>query len=207
MRPEEVRAVCRARPIFARRTFAGQQVQGYREEEKVDLAIRRRKRFSPPKLFVDNFRWAGVPFYVRTGKRLPVKATEVVIEFKNMPENIHFARKNQLGRTCLSFRVQPIEGVYFEIQCEKAGQRNGRSCPWRWIFAKADRSASIRRKRMSACCMERFAAIPRISRAGTKWHWRGNSLTKFKQAWRRNGQRNCNFMPAGYLGTGRGGSS
>lgn len=77
--------------------------------------------FFAGKVFVDNFRWAGVPFYVRTGKRLPVKTTEVVVEFKNMPDNIYFAQKNKLEPNLLVFRVNPMEGIYIKINAKRPG--------------------------------------------------------------------------------------
>jgi len=70
---------------------------------------------------VDNLRWAGVPFYVRTGKRLPVKATEVVVEFKNMPSGLLFNQDNRLEPNLLVFRVNPLEGIYFKINAKKPG--------------------------------------------------------------------------------------
>jgi glucose-6-phosphate 1-dehydrogenase len=70
---------------------------------------------------VDNFRWAGVPFYVRTGKRLPVKSTEVVVEFKNVPQNILFARRQNLEPNLLVIRVNPMEGIYIKINAKRPG--------------------------------------------------------------------------------------
>ena len=60
------------------------------------------------RLFIDNWRWAGVPFYIRTGKRLPKRASEVAIQFKNVP-SILFNTDSQapLQPTVLSLRVQP----------------------------------------------------------------------------------------------------
>ena len=70
------------------------------------------------RVFVDNFRWAGVPFYIRTGKRLPVKTTEIVIEFKNVPENVLFAQSHDLAPNLLVIRVNPMEGIYIKINAK-----------------------------------------------------------------------------------------
>jgi glucose-6-phosphate 1-dehydrogenase len=77
--------------------------------------------FFAARVFVDNFRWAGVPFYLRTGKRLPVKTTEVVVEFKNIPDNVYLARKHQLEPNLLVFRVNPLEGIYLKMNAKQPG--------------------------------------------------------------------------------------
>jgi len=98
-------------------TAGGRTVPGYRTEVGNPHSLT--ETYVAARLFVDNFRWAGVPFYVRTGKRLPVKTTEVVVEFKNVPNNIYFARKNNLEPNLLVFRVQPMEGVYIKINAKR----------------------------------------------------------------------------------------
>jgi len=71
------------------------------------------------KVFVDNFRWAGVPFYIRTGKRLPVKTTEIVVEFKSLPDQLYFAKSHKLEPNLLVFRVNPMEGVYLRMNAKR----------------------------------------------------------------------------------------
>jgi glucose-6-phosphate 1-dehydrogenase len=102
----------------------GKPVRGYREEEGVPSDSLTETYFAA-RVFVDNFRWAGVPFYVRTGKRLPVKTTEVVVEFKNMPENVHFTSKTKLEPNLLVFRVNPTEGIYLKMNAKKPGSQWG----------------------------------------------------------------------------------
>lgn len=99
---------------------SGQKLPGYREEDKVDPNSNTETYFSA-KVFVDNFRWAGVPFYIRTGKRLPVKTTEVVVEFKNMPTNVYLGQKHKLEPNLLVIRVNPMEGIYIKINAKKPG--------------------------------------------------------------------------------------
>ncbi|WP_274366216.1 glucose-6-phosphate dehydrogenase [Paenibacillus thermotolerans] len=93
---------------------------GYREEDKVNPKSNTETYFAA-KVFVDNFRWAGVPFYVRTGKRLPAKATEVVVEFKNVPDNVYLASKHALQPNLLVFRVNPMEGIYVKFNTKAPG--------------------------------------------------------------------------------------
>lgn len=97
-----------------------QLVRAYRDEPNV-APDSMTDTFFAAKVFVDNFRWAGVPFYIRTGKRMPVKTTEVVVEFKNMPDNVYFSEKNKLEPNLLVFRVNPFEGIYFRINAKTPG--------------------------------------------------------------------------------------
>ncbi|MCZ7614543.1 MAG: hypothetical protein M5T52_13665 [Ignavibacteriaceae bacterium] len=74
------------------------------------------------KLFIDNWRWGGVPFYIRTGKRMPTKVTEVVIHFKQTPHFL-FSNQDQVN-SCnqLVLRIQPDEGMIFKIGMKVPGQ-------------------------------------------------------------------------------------
>lgn len=105
---------------YASGNTKGKVLKGYREEDSVNPASTT-DTFFAAKLFVDNFRWAGVPFFVRTGKRLPVKSTEVVIEFNNVPNNVLFARKQDLLPNLLVIRVNPMEGIYIKLNAKKPG--------------------------------------------------------------------------------------
>jgi len=102
----------------------GQERIGYRDEDKVNPASVTETYFAA-RVFVDNFRWAGVPFYIRTGKRLPVKTTEVVVEFKRMPTNVYFGQKHKLEPNLLVIRVNPIEGIYIRINGKNPGAEGG----------------------------------------------------------------------------------
>lgn len=101
----------------------GKKFPGYRQEDKVDPNSNTETYFAA-KVFVDNFRWAGVPFYIRTGKRLPVKTTEVVVEFKQMPTNVYLGQKHTLEPNLLVIRVNPMEGIYIKINAKKPGSES-----------------------------------------------------------------------------------
>ncbi|CDN42301.1 MULTISPECIES: glucose-6-phosphate dehydrogenase [Paenibacillus] len=101
----------------------GKELPGYRQEDSVNPESKTETYFAA-KVLVDNFRWAGVPFFIRTGKRLPVKTTEIVIEFKNVPDNVLFAKRHKLGPNLLVIRVNPTEGIYLKINAKKPGADN-----------------------------------------------------------------------------------
>lgn len=100
----------------------GKQVKGYREEEGVDKNSKT-ETFAAVKFYIDNWRWGGVPFYVRTGKRLPTKVTEVVIHFKPTPHWL-FGQSRELAEACnsLVIRIQPDEGILLKVGMKVPGQ-------------------------------------------------------------------------------------
>ena len=91
----------------------GEPVPGYLEEEDCRDPASTTETFVAIKAFIDNWRWAGVPFYLRTGKRLPEKLTEVVITYKSLPHNIFSAGQNIPNR--LVIRLQPNEGIEMQM--------------------------------------------------------------------------------------------
>jgi glucose-6-phosphate 1-dehydrogenase len=92
-----------------------QQAVGYREEHEVDPQSRT-ETFLAMKFYIDNFRWAGVPFYIRTGKKLPARVTEVVIHFKNTPHHLFGNQDNSLPlNNQLVLRIQPDEGILLKF--------------------------------------------------------------------------------------------
>jgi len=100
----------------------GKHISGYREENgvKEDSAT---ETFVALKAFIDNWRWGGVPFYIRTGKRLPTRVTEVVIHYKKIP-NFLFNRAypGEVERNQLIIRIQPDEGISLKFGLKQPGK-------------------------------------------------------------------------------------
>jgi glucose-6-phosphate 1-dehydrogenase len=117
--PEEVRSHV-VRGQYTEGEMKGTLQKAYRAEDSVNPNSTTETYFAA-KVYVDNFRWAGVPFYIRTGKRLPVKTTEVVVEFKNVPDNVYLANDHRLEPNLLVFRINPMEGIYMKINAKKPG--------------------------------------------------------------------------------------
>jgi glucose-6-phosphate 1-dehydrogenase len=99
----------------------GEEVPGYREEEDV-APDSTTETYVALKLLIDNWRWAGVPFYVRTGKRLPKRATEIAVQFKPTPHTL-FAKAEAEGLepNVLVVRIQPEEGISMRIGAKVPG--------------------------------------------------------------------------------------
>lgn len=104
--------------------IGGLQVPGYRTEPEVNPASVT-PTYVSLKLYIDNWRWAGVPFYLRTGKRLPKRMTEIAIEF-NLPPLSLFGRNgvNPLEPNSLVFNIQPDEGISLKFESKIPGQDN-----------------------------------------------------------------------------------
>lgn len=96
----------------------GKTVKGYREEENVDKKSRT-ETFFAMKCFIDNWRWAGVPFYIRTGKRLPTRVSEIVIHFKPSPQQLF--SQNEENENQLILRIQPDEGILLKTGMKMPG--------------------------------------------------------------------------------------
>ncbi len=101
----------------------GSDACSYREEKNVNPESLV-ETYVAMRLYLDNWRWAGVPFYIRGGKRLPKKGTEISVVFKDPPSVLfqHPGKKNEPN--ILTIRIQPDEGTSFKINCKVPGSSN-----------------------------------------------------------------------------------
>jgi glucose-6-phosphate 1-dehydrogenase len=100
----------------------GETVAGYCQEAGVDPHSQA-ETFVAAKLLIENWRWAGVPFYLRTGKRLPKRVTEIAIEFKRPPYLLFRGSGAEgLAPNILSMRIQPNEGISIQVSAKVPGQ-------------------------------------------------------------------------------------
>jgi len=106
---------------YAAGWMRGQRIPGYRSEPNVSPDSPS-ETFAALKLFVDNWRWQGVPFYLRTGKRLATKVSEVSIQFRPVP-HLAFPRDalSELQPNRLVIRIQPEEGILVRLQAKQPG--------------------------------------------------------------------------------------
>jgi len=111
-------------------TSGGETVRGYREEDRV-AANSRRETYVAMQVAIDNWRWAGVPFYLRTGKRMPERVTEIAIQFKPPPLHL-FTTVECEGDICdlvgaqpnsLVFRIQPRESISLSFSTKRPGMQ------------------------------------------------------------------------------------
>jgi glucose-6-phosphate 1-dehydrogenase len=99
---------------------AGERVRGYREERGVDPDSTT-ETYAALKLYVDNWRWAGVPFYLRTGKRMPRRVSEIAIQFRRTPHLIFRRAPAGVEPNVLVLRIQPDEGISLTVEAKPPG--------------------------------------------------------------------------------------
>lgn len=98
----------------------GKQVPGYREETGVNPDSTT-PTYVAMKFLIDNWRWQGVPFYLRTGKRLPKKVSEIAIHFREVPYLIFQSASQQVNANILVMRIQPNEGISLRFEVKMPG--------------------------------------------------------------------------------------
>jgi glucose-6-phosphate 1-dehydrogenase len=158
IRDEKVKVLKALRPItpdlmethlvrgqYTAGTSAGRPVPGYLDEEGAARGSRT-ETFVAIKAEISNWRWAGVPFYLRTGKRLPEKLSQIIIHFKPAPHYIFDPDQKHLANNKLIIRLQPDEGMSLQILTKDQGLDKGmrlRQGPLELSFSEAFNSDRI----------------------------------------------------------------
>jgi glucose-6-phosphate 1-dehydrogenase len=127
VRDEKVKVLRSLRPVSVNETVTGQYragaitgkaVPGYDEELGKDSDT---ETFVAIKAHIDNWRWQGVPFYLRTGKRLPRRTTEIVVQFRNVPHSIFSGRGARSVPNRLVIGIQPEENITLSLMAKVPG--------------------------------------------------------------------------------------
>jgi glucose-6-phosphate 1-dehydrogenase len=122
IRPEKVHHYA-VRGQYAKGQVCAQQISGYRQENGVERNSST-ETFAALRLFIDNWRWQGVPFYLRTGKRLADKVSQVSILFRPVPhQSFPASAVENWQPNRLVIRIQPEEGITLRIQAKQPGTR------------------------------------------------------------------------------------
>jgi glucose-6-phosphate 1-dehydrogenase len=134
VRDEKIKAMQAIRPIprdkvdelvvrgqYAAGAVAGKPAPGYREEKDVPPNSQT-DTFTALKLYFDNWRWAEVPFYLRSAKRMPKRVTDIAIQFRKAPLQLFKAVQQEMEPNVLVIRVQPDEGITLRIGAKVPGQ-------------------------------------------------------------------------------------
>jgi glucose-6-phosphate 1-dehydrogenase len=127
VRDEKVKVLRALRPIenavrgqYAAGSVLGEEVPGYRQEEKVNPSSNT-ETYAALKVFVDNWRWAEVPFYLRAGKRLPKRVTDISIHFRLAPYPLFSRLGVKMQPNVLAIRIQPDEGISLKFDSKVPG--------------------------------------------------------------------------------------
>jgi glucose-6-phosphate 1-dehydrogenase len=111
------------RGMYGAGEIGGRKVAGYRSEPGVKPDSRT-ETFVAAKLFIDNWRWKGVPFYLRTGKRLAKKQTEISVTFRQIPHSMFYTPDIEPMRpNVLVLRIQPQEEISLNFQAKRPGSK------------------------------------------------------------------------------------
>ncbi len=105
---------------YAAVTEGGKRLPGYREEKNVSPESAT-ETFVALKLFIDNWRWADVPFYIRSGKRLPERLTNIVVTFKRTPHLLFASLNPDIASNIIVIRIQPDEGFSLRFDTKVPG--------------------------------------------------------------------------------------
>jgi glucose-6-phosphate 1-dehydrogenase len=127
VRDEKVKVLRALRPIenavrgqYAAGSVLGEEVPGYRQEEKVNPSSNT-ETYAALKVYVDNWRWAEVPFYLRAGKRLPKRVTDISIHFRLAPHPLFNRLGVKMQPNVLAIRIQPDEGISLKFDSKVPG--------------------------------------------------------------------------------------
>ena len=121
----------------------GKKTAGYRKEKDVP-PTRKTETFAALKLFIDNWRWSGTPFYLRTGKFLPQKLSEIAVRFRSPPLTLFQKQcETPVYPNDLIIRVQPDEGISWRLNGKVPGGTMNIK-PVRWISSTRPPSRSSR---------------------------------------------------------------
>ncbi len=177
----------------------GEEVPGYRREEGVrpDSTT---ETYVALKLFIDNWRWADVPFYLRTGKRMPKRSTEIAIQFKDVPQILFNADPhNPIDSNVLALRIQPEEGMSLRISSKLPGPKV-RVYPVKMDFRYGSTFGEASPEAYERLLLDVMAGdatlFMRRDAVEASWAW----VTAILDAWQQGGTRWLPEYPAGTWG-------
>lgn len=111
-----------ARGQYGPGSIDGHAVKGYRQENDV-APDSNTETFAAVKLYVENWRWAGVPFYLRSGKRLPRKVSEIAVTFKPIPHRFYGESTDKIEPNVLVIKIEPDEGISMRFEAKVPGPK------------------------------------------------------------------------------------
>lgn len=112
-----------ARGQYGAGTIDGRPVKAYREEADV-APDSNTETFAAAKLYIENWRWAGVPFYLRSGKRLPRKVSEIAVTFKPIPHRFYGDTTDSIEPNVLVIKIEPDEGISMRFEAKVPGPKD-----------------------------------------------------------------------------------
>lgn len=173
---------------YAAGAVGGQPVPGYCEEEGSENRSTT-ETFVALKAEIDNWRWSGVPFYLRTGKRLPQRFSEIVIQFKQVPHSIFGADKT--NPNCLVIRLQPDDSINLTLMSKVPGLDSSmplQSVPLDLSFSEAfanQRGADAYERLLFDVLQDNPTLFVRADEVEAAWAW----IDRIRDGWKTTGKK------------------
>jgi glucose-6-phosphate 1-dehydrogenase len=198
IKPDEVNEFT-VRGQYGEGWVMGNPYPGYREETRVDPQSTT-ETYVALKLFIDNWRWAGVPFYLRTGKHLPRRVSEIAIQFHKAPHPPFASHVTQsLEPNVLAIRIQPDEGITLKVTAKVPGpSMRLRSVNMGFLYGTSFlvESPDAYERLLLDCMLGDSTLFPR--RDGIEASW--EPITQILEGWERSGIVELPAYPAGTWG-------
>jgi glucose-6-phosphate 1-dehydrogenase len=201
LRPIPIRDVDRhvVRAQYASGFFRGKNAPGYRREERV-AADSTTETFVALRLFIDNWRWAGVPIYIRTGKAMPKRVSEVAVQFKAVPHMLFNSDTDHpLEPNVLALRIQPDEGLALRIGSKLPGPKvkiYPVKMDFRYGSTFGDQSPEAYERLLLDVIVGDATLFMRDDAVEASWQW----IQPILDAWEASGERWLPEYPAGTWG-------
>jgi len=192
-----------ARAQYAAGMMGGRQVKGYLEEEGI-AAQSGTETYAALRLSINNWRWQGVPFYLRSGKRLARRVTEIAVQFKRPPGTL-FAQdgKFDLAPNTLSFQIQPDEGLSLILNGKIPGLET-RTQPVKMAFRYSTTFGSNTPEAYERLVLDAMVGDGTLFIRGDEAETSWKLCTPILEAWAASGREGMDSYPAGSWGPANG---
>jgi glucose-6-phosphate 1-dehydrogenase len=198
VKPDDVhRATVRGQ--YTAGTVGGKEVPGYRSERGVS-AESLTETYVALRCTIDSWRWADVPFYIRSGKRLPKRATEIAIQFKKTPHHLFTALSApHLDRNSIAIRIQPDEGISLRFSSKIPGS-SMRMRPVTMDFRYGSSFGGQMADAYTRLLLDCMLGDPTLYARGDSVDAAWSLITPIHEGWRENARSRVYDYPAGTWG-------
>jgi glucose-6-phosphate 1-dehydrogenase len=184
--PNSEIAACTVRAQYRAGSVAGRRIGDYRSEPGVSRTSNT-ETYVALKIFIDNWRWAGVPFYVRAGKAMPKRVTEVALIFKNVPHRLFDAGPSTgLEPNVLVIRIQPDEGISLKFSSKVPGPAiaiRPVNMEFRYGTSFGTEPPEAYERLLLDCMLGDQSLFTRGDEAEASWRW----ISRIHEAWAESG--------------------
>ncbi|MBK1878904.1 glucose-6-phosphate dehydrogenase [Pelagicoccus mobilis] len=187
------------RAQYSEGLIGGQKVQGYREEEGVSEQSET-ETYAALKLAINNWRWEGVPFYLRSGKRMARRVTEIAIQFKRPPSSLFSENEMiNLANNSLVFQIQPDEGSTILLNGKIPGLQT-RTQPVKMHFRYSTTFGSNTPEAYERLVLDAMIGDGTLFIRGDETEASWNLITPLHEFWKSEGQRGMESYASGSWG-------